>query len=69
MIDQFFRDYLTYKNGAIPNFGRICEEFKNYHIKAYLIKLDSYKVFPNDEQFGQDFVTRDIHLLDKRIQQ
>lgn len=31
LMDKFFRDYLTYKNGKIPNFSKVYEEFKSYH--------------------------------------
>jgi len=31
LMDKFFRDYLTLKNGKIPNFSKVYDEFKNYH--------------------------------------
>lgn len=31
LMDKFFRDYLTLKNGKIPNFSKVYEEFKSYH--------------------------------------
>lgn len=33
-MDKFFRDYLTYKNGRIPNLNKIYEEFKVYHVNC-----------------------------------
>lgn len=33
-MDKFFRDYLTYKNGRIPNLNKIYEEFKIYHVNC-----------------------------------
>lgn len=30
LMDRFFRDYLTYKIGRIPNMGKVYEEFKGY---------------------------------------
>jgi Uncharacterized conserved protein len=35
LMDKFFRDYLTLRNGKIPNFSKIYEEFKLYHRKKY----------------------------------
>jgi uncharacterized protein with ParB-like and HNH nuclease domain/predicted transport protein len=31
LMDKFFRDYLTFKNGKMPNFSKVYEEFKTYH--------------------------------------
>lgn len=36
LMDQFFRDYLTYKGGRIPKFGKIYEEFKSYHKNKFV---------------------------------
>lgn len=33
-MDRFFRDYLTYKNGRIPNLNKIYDEFKAYHVNC-----------------------------------
>lgn len=33
-MDKFFRDYLTYKNGRIPNLNKIYDEFKAYHVNC-----------------------------------
>lgn len=33
-MDKFFRDYLTYKNGRIPNLNKIYDEFKVYHVNC-----------------------------------
>lgn len=35
LMDKFFRDYLTFRNGKIPNFSKVYEEFKNYHRYRY----------------------------------
>ena len=35
LMDKFFRDYLTLKNGKIPNFSKVYDEFKNYHRYRY----------------------------------
>ncbi|MEA4921708.1 MAG: DUF262 and DUF1524 domain-containing protein [Clostridiaceae bacterium] len=34
LMDKFFRDYLTYKNGRIPNLNKIYDEFKSYHVNC-----------------------------------
>lgn len=35
LMDKFFRDYLTFSNGKIPNFSKVYEEFKYYHRYKY----------------------------------
>ncbi|MBU3157841.1 DUF262 and DUF1524 domain-containing protein [Clostridium estertheticum] len=35
LMDKFFRDYLTFSNGKIPNFSKVYEEFKHYHRDKY----------------------------------
>lgn len=42
LMDKFFRDYLTYKNGRIPNFSKIYEEFKTYHKSRYMRKVQEF---------------------------
>ena len=35
LMDKFFRDYLTFINGKIPNLSKVYEEFKYYHRYKY----------------------------------
>lgn len=35
LMDKYFRDYLTFSNGKIPNFSKVYEEFKNFHRYKY----------------------------------
>lgn len=35
LMDKFFRDYLTFSNGKIPNFSKVYEEFKYFHKYKY----------------------------------
>ena len=35
LMDKFFRDYLSFSNGKIPNFSKVYEEFKHYHRYKY----------------------------------
>lgn len=34
VMDKFFRDYLTMKQGRIPNINRVYETFKQYHLNC-----------------------------------
>lgn len=54
LMDQFFRDYLTYKNGRIPNFKKIYEEFKNYHKN---ITSDTVESFCKDLYINAKYYT------------
>lgn len=54
LMDQFFRDYLTYKNGRIPNFKKIYEEFKNYHKN---ISSDTVESFCKDLYINAKYYT------------
>lgn len=36
LMDKFFRDYLSFSNGKIPNFSKVYEEFKHYHRYIYI---------------------------------
>ena len=42
LMDKFFRDYLTYKNGKIPNFSKVYEEFKNYHKNKFAGTVEEF---------------------------
>ncbi|MFI3174792.1 MAG: hypothetical protein R3Y53_06260 [Bacillota bacterium] len=42
LMDKFFRDYLTYHNGRIPNQGKVYEEFQNYHTNSGLGTIDEF---------------------------
>lgn len=35
LMDKFFRDYLTFSNGKIPNLSKVYKEFKYYHRYKY----------------------------------
>ncbi len=35
LMDKFFRDYLSFSNGKIPNFAKVYDEFKQYHRYKY----------------------------------
>lgn len=48
-MDKFFRDYLTYKNGRIPNLNKIYDEFQTYHVNCGFLSIAEFSkdIFDN----------------------
>lgn len=80
LMDKFFKDYLTLKNGRTPKLNKIYEEFKEYHHKKVDASIEEFceELYKNGKYYNKiyfvksgdydiDLILRDIKALQMEV--